>query len=124
MILADTSIWVDHFRSGNDRLRSLLDQFSIVLHPFIISELALGNFRNRDGVIGHLKNLPAAPRAGDEEVLYFIEQNRLMGRGISYVDAHLLASAALAEGVRIWTLDRRLADAARALGLSAETGEM
>lgn len=119
MILADTSVWIDHFRAGNVRLGKLLEGFGIVLHPFIIGELALGNLKNRKVVLAHLENLPSSPLASDREVRFFIDRNCLMGQGIGYVDAHLLASAALSEGALIWTFDRRLAEVAGTLGLSA-----
>lgn len=94
-ILVDTSVWIDHLRKGNDRLASLLQGFAVFVHPLVIGELACGNLRNRKNILQMLKRLPGAKMASDSEVLYFIEKNRLSGRGIAYVDAHLLAAAAL-----------------------------
>ena len=117
MILVDTSVWVDHLRSGNARLASLLEDTQVTTHPFVIGELACGNLANRAGILSLLQKLPQVPAATDTEVLYFIEQQQLMGRGIGYVDAHLLAATALAGRSGLWTLDRRLAALAGALGL-------
>lgn len=118
MILADTSVWIDHFRNGNDRLHVLLDQHSILVHPFVIGELALGNLHRRETLLRLLRNLPQGDIASHDEVLYFIESNRLMGRGIGFIDAHLLASVALSGAARIWTFDRRLQAVARGFGLA------
>jgi predicted nucleic acid-binding protein len=118
MILVDTSIWIDHFRSGKTGLRELLDDAGVLAHPFVIGELACGNLRARAEVLGLLQQLPQAPQASQQEVLVFIEQNTLMGRGIGFVDAHLLAATALAEDARLWTRDRRLQRVAEDLNLS------
>lgn len=108
MILVDTSVWIDHLRSGDEALVALLNESRVLMHPFVLGELACGNLRNRDEVLGLLKDLPRATVASDEEVLFFIERHALMGRGIGYVDAHLLAAVALAGVARLWTRDRRL----------------
>ena len=92
MILADTSVWIDHLRLGEPGLVSLLNDMQVVAHPKVIGEVACGNLRNRDEVLDLLGALPAIPAATDEEVLFFIEQRQVMGRGIGYVDAHLLAA--------------------------------
>ena len=118
MILVDTSIWIDHLRAADEALISLLDESHVLAHTMVISELALGNLHNRKEVLGLLDRLPKAPVATDDEVLLFIERRRLMGRGIGYVDAHLLAAAALAESGLLWTNDRRLLGVAGELGLS------
>ena len=117
-VLADTSVWIDHFRSDNDQLAELLTAFSVVTHPFVVGELACGNLRNRAPVVEHLHRLPGTTVASDIEVLAFIENNRLMGRGIGYVDAHLLAAAALMDSALILTRDRRLKRLAAELGLA------
>lgn len=119
MILVDTSVWVDHLRHGNARLAALLDEVQVTTHPFVVGELACGNLGNRAEILFLLQNLPRAPAAADDEVLHFIDQRRLMGRGIGYIDAHLLAATALAGLDRLWTLDRRLATLADELGLKA-----
>lgn len=121
-ILADTSVWVDHFRSGNAELATALEQGDVIMHPFVIGELACGNLRNRGLMLELLQALPAAPAATAEEALAFIEGHHLMGRGIGYVDVHLLAATALAGDARLWTLDRRLGSVASALKLAARMG--
>lgn len=120
MILVDTSVWVDHLRRNDEGLVSALDRAQVLVHPFVVGELACGNLRNREEVLMALRRLPEATVARDQEVLHFIESRRLMGRGIGYVDAHLLASAALGGSVRLWTRDLRLAALARELGLGYE----
>lgn len=117
--LADTSIWLDHLRGTGTDLRDSLDTGGVFIHPFIIGELACGHMKNRSEVIGLLRQLPAVPYATDDEALRFIETHGLMAKGIGYVDAHLLASVALSTGVRLRTLDRRLASVASELGLAA-----
>jgi predicted nucleic acid-binding protein len=107
MVLVDTSVWVSHLREGNPRLVSLLNDGDVVCHPFIVGELACGNLRNRAEILSLLHSLPMADQAEHEEVLQFVESNDLMGRGLGYVDVHLLASAVLS-GVPIWTLDKKL----------------
>lgn len=121
LILADTSVWVDHLRAGNAALASLLDRGMIFTHPFVIGELSLGNLRDRALILDLLSDLPAVTTASDQEVLHFIEQNSLSGRGIGLVDAHLLASTQLTPGVSLWTRDKRLNAVATALGLAATT---
>jgi predicted nucleic acid-binding protein len=114
MILADTSVWVSHLRDGNAKLANLLDNGMVLCHPFIVGELACGNLKDRADILSFLKLLPMSIEVEHEEVLSFIEKNRLMGKGIGYVDAHLLASAVLT-GVPIWTFDQKLAKAADCL---------
>jgi hypothetical protein len=107
MVLADTSVWVDHWRRGNNGLAALLEEDRIVVHPMVIGELALGALRSRADVLGDLRELRTSTMAEHAEVLELVERRRLWGRGIGWVDAHLLASALL-DGVRLWTLDRNL----------------
>lgn len=111
MILVDTSVWIDHLRRGNADLAAALEHGLVVCHPFVIGELACGNFANRAEVLALLGKLPTVSVATDAEVLMLIERRRLMGRGLGYVDAHLLASAAIGS-VTLWTLDTRLAQLA------------
>lgn len=120
MILVDTSVWVDHLRKRDRRLSELLDAGQVLTHPFVIGELALGDLRQRDLIVDALRDLPRARVATDREVLHFIDRHALFGRGIGYVDAHLLAATRLAADARLWTRDRRLARAADRLGLAAE----
>ena len=108
MILVDTSVWVEHLRHGLPRLATLLQAGEVLIHPWVIGELACGNLRNRQQVLELLLGLPMATVASDTEVLLLIERELLMGRGIGYIDAHLLASARLSH-CRLWTQDRRLA---------------
>jgi predicted nucleic acid-binding protein len=119
VILVDTSVWIDHLRSGEPRLAEILEVGSVKMHPFVLGELACGNLRNRREVLRYLVNLPSAAVATDAEALDFIERRRLMGWGIGYVDVHLLASAALdGDGTRLWTRDKNLDLAGRELDLA------
>jgi len=118
MILVDTSVWIDHLRKGNAQLNSLLLNTAVLVHPFVIGELACGSLKNRSRVLNLLGDLPASKVADDQEVLFFIEHNDLMGRGIGYIDAHLLASVSLSDSARLWTVDRKLNDVAIRLGLA------
>jgi predicted nucleic acid-binding protein len=115
-MLVDTSVWVDHLRRGNATLVALLEQTQVWTHAFVVGELACGNLPRRDKLLGALTTLPHAPIAGHDEVLAFLESHRLMGRGLGWVDIHLLASARLAK-LSFWTLDKRLAAVATALQL-------
>jgi hypothetical protein len=118
VILVDTSVWVDHFRDGDAPLAALLDRGQVLGHPVIAGEIALGNLRQRDVIVGALRELPQAIVASPEEILHFIEHQALFGRGIGYVDVHLLAAAQLTSGALLWTRDRRLHAAAAALGVA------
>jgi predicted nucleic acid-binding protein len=117
MILADTSVWIDHLRWPNSTLADALAADEIVIHPFVIGELACGNLHNRRELLALWANLPFVPSATDEEVLRFIDRQKLMGIGLGYVDVHLLASTALAGTAKLWTKDRQLATAAAKLNL-------
>jgi len=118
VILVDTSIWVDHLRSGNARLAAELDGGRVLMHPFVIGELACGTLRNRREVLALLGSLPSVPTATQLEALDFLHDRALMGRGIGFIDVHLLASAALATPARLWTRDQRLAAIAAELALA------
>jgi predicted nucleic acid-binding protein len=118
LILVDTSVWVDHLRANDETLAELLHSQAVLAHPFVIGELALGNMRRRETVLAALADLPQSGVATDAEVLTFIDRHALFGRGIGYVDAHLLAAARLTAGARLWTRDRRLQEVARDLGLA------
>ena len=117
MILVDTPVWIDHLRSGEPRLVALLERGQVLMHPFVVGELACGNLRRREEVLRYLGELPRVPVASEDEALGFIEAHRLMGRGIGWIDVHLLAAVALSPGARLWTRDRRLDGVARALGV-------
>jgi predicted nucleic acid-binding protein len=118
VILVDTSVWVGHLRGGDRVLAGLLDAGRVLTHPFVIGELALGNLRHRTRLLDALSDLPHAGVATASEVLHFIARHALFGRGIGYVDAHLLAGTRLAAGAQLWTNDRRLHGAATDLGLA------
>jgi predicted nucleic acid-binding protein len=115
-MLVDTSVWVDHLRRGNATLVVLLEQTQVWTHAFVVGELACGNLAQRNKLLSALTALPHAPLAGHDEVLAFLESHRLMGRGLGWVDIHLLASARLAK-LPFWTLDKRLAAVATDLQL-------
>ena len=119
MILVDTSIWIDHLRRGNAALTRLLGTGQVLAHPFVTGEIALGNLRQREAILGALSDLPQANIANDDEVLRFIDQHSLYGLGIGYIDAHLLAAVRLTPTTTLWTNDKRLAHAADQLGLTA-----
>lgn len=119
MILVDSTIWVDHLRHGDPLLVKYLEAALIYTHPFIIGEIALGSLRNRDKVLSALCDLPMAKQATDHEVQTFIEQQPLYSLGIGYIDAHLLASARLTPGMRLWTRDKRLNNVALRLDIAA-----
>ena len=105
MVLVDTSVWIDYLRSEEPHLVYLLNENQVLVHPFVIGELALGNLRNREEPLSLLGGLPVTPVATGEEVLFFVERHRLMEHGICYVDAHLLAAATLAG--HLPSMDRR-----------------
>ena len=115
MILVDTSVWVDHLRSGDAQLVDLLERSAVVIHPFVVGEIACGSLASRALTLELLQQLPMAVIAESNEVLAYIERHNLHGKGIGYVDVHLLASAAIG-GTRLWTRDRRLRAVARELG--------
>jgi predicted nucleic acid-binding protein len=117
VILADTSVWIEHFRKGNNRLRSLLYDEQVLCHPFVVGELACGMLRNRGEILSTLRALPEARVAENDEVLHLLEARRLYGRGLGWVDANLLASALLT-GCALWTLDKPLSKAAAALRIT------
>jgi len=118
MILVDTSICIDHLRSGDDELVTLLNSAQVLSHPFVVGELACGNLRSRDEVLALIGDLPQVTVATDTEVLYFIEQHGLMGRSIGYIAAHILAAVSLTSPARLWTRDKRLDAVAVNLGLA------
>jgi predicted nucleic acid-binding protein len=109
VILIDTSIWIDHLRAGSGGLAKLLDAGRVLMHPFVIGELALSQIRQREIILGALSNLPRAELATDAEVLGFINREALFGRGLRYVHAHLLASVRLTPGAALWTTDAKFA---------------
>jgi predicted nucleic acid-binding protein len=118
VIVVDTSVWIDHLHRAEQGLVRVLENDLVATHPMVIGELALGSLRNRRQVIGLLSALPHVTTATHDECLHLVEAHRLHGRGLSLVDAHLLASARLTPGARIWTRDKRLATVATELSLA------
>lgn len=118
MILVDTSVWIDHLRRGDRRLATLLDEEQVCCHPFVIGELACGNLHNRDEILGLLGALPRAEPADEPDVHHLVDARRLWGRGLGWVDMHLLAASLLA-GCTLWTRDKTLATAANDLAIAA-----
>jgi predicted nucleic acid-binding protein len=119
LILADTSVWIDHLRSGNKDMRKHLDQGQIVIHPFIIAELALGSLKERTKTLALLDLLPQARVARLNELRLTIEARRLYNLGIGLTDAHLIASVLIDSPTLLWTRDKRLRQAAENLGIHA-----
>jgi predicted nucleic acid-binding protein len=116
MVLVDTSVWVSHLRNGDVGLDRLLNDGKVVSHPFIIGELACGNLKNRHEILLYLQSLPMAILAEDGEVLKFIENHQLMGKGLGYVDVHLIAAAVLTD-IPLWTFDKTLDKVTRKIGI-------
>lgn len=116
MILVDTSVWVDHFRRASAELSTLLAARVVLVHPFIVGELACGHLPQRDAVFAALARLPLAPVVAHHEVLAYVERHRLMAHGIGWIDMHLLASATVAGRVSLWSRDKRL------MAVAAERG--
>lgn len=123
MILVDTSVWIDHLAEGEPRLAHLLNDESVLMHPFVVGELALGSLGRRETVMDALSLLPQVVRASHNEVMHFLQAERLFGKGIGYVDLHLLASTRLTPGATLWTKDKRLRSLASELSLFAEPSQ-
>lgn len=121
MILVDTSVWIDHLARGDSELQSLLEEGEVLMHPYIVAEISLGSLNQRDETVGALQALPEIPLVRHVEVMAFLNNERLFGVGIGYVDLHLLAATRLAVGTSLWTRDRRLLQAALKLNLAAFT---
>ena len=108
VILVDTSIWVDHLRRGDVGLTEALHANEVAIHDFVIGELACGHLKARGRILALLARLPRVAAATESETLYFLEHRRLFGRGLGYIDVHLLAAASLRSDTRLWTRDRKL----------------
>ena len=117
MILIDSSVWIDHFRLAEPEIARLAEEETILMHPLVFGELAMGNFARRSTVLNWLEDFIPAVQAGHDEVLDLIEAAKLHGKGLGFVDAHLLASARLMMNAPLWTRDKRLLFAAGALGI-------
>ncbi|HFB66925.1 MAG TPA: type II toxin-antitoxin system VapC family toxin [Aeromonadales bacterium] len=107
-VLVDTSVWIDFLRAGDRQLSGLLTSFTVCMHPMVLGELACGNLKNREHLLELWKKLPSVVEASHNEVLYFLEQNKLSGKGIGFIDLHLLASTALTDATLLWTRDKQL----------------
>jgi predicted nucleic acid-binding protein len=116
-MLVDTSVWVGHFRHGDRELATLLERRQVECHPLIIGELACGNLSARAEILMLLRKLPETPIIEDDEALAFVDAHKLAGKGLGWIDIHLLASAQLGN-TKLWSRDRRLAAQARRLGIA------
>ena len=121
MILLDTSVWIDHLRQNDVQVATILQSGRALTHPFVIGELACGTLKSRARILGLLSTLPQARVAQEHEVLFYIDRHKLMGQGIGYIDAHLLAATALTIGAKLWSRDKRLDTLARRLELAHVT---
>jgi predicted nucleic acid-binding protein len=119
LILADTSVWIDHFRSGNKELQKALNLGQVVIHPWIVAELALGSLRDRTGTLAMLDLLPQVRVAQMSELRLMIEARRLFSLGIGLTDAHLIAAVFLNPPTLLWTKDKRLRSLAEGLSIHA-----
>ena len=117
MVLVDTSVWVSHLRNGDVGLEKLLNDGEVVCHPFIVGELACGNLKNRHEILIYLQSLPMTTLAEEGEVLKFIENHQLMGKGLGYIDVHLITAAVLTD-VPLWTLDETLGKITKKIGIN------
>lgn len=122
MILVDTSVWIDHFRAKELALVDLLMTQRVLVHPFVIGELALGALKPSSTIINLLRDMPQALSASHDEAMRFISARGLAGSGIGYVDAHLLASTKLSQADALWTRDQRLVRAAERMGVAVTPG--
>jgi hypothetical protein len=122
--LVDTSVWIDHLRAGNAALSKLLDIGSVLAHPFVVGELALGVLPRREEILASLDDLPTANCASDEEVRRFVRDHALFGRGVGYVDVHLLAAVRLTPETELWTHDERLRAIAEQFGWAFTPSEI
>ena len=117
MVVVDTSVWVSHLRVGKPGLASLLEDAEVVCHPYVVGELACGNLKNRKDILSLLEALPVTPAITQDEFMHFLQAQKLAGKGLGFVDVHLLASACLSR-MPIWTQDSKLRNCARELKLS------
>jgi predicted nucleic acid-binding protein len=119
VILVDTSVWVDHLRAGDALLQALLDKEQVLSHPFVIGELGLGSIPQRATTLRQLNRLPVSLVAHHDDVMLLVDQQRLYGSGLSYVDVHLLAATRLTPDATLWSRDKNLSAAAKRLSLAA-----
>jgi predicted nucleic acid-binding protein len=116
MVLVDTSVWIDHFNKIDSRLIELLENDVVVMHQYVSGELACGNIKNRDEILGLLSTLPEATKVTHDEILHFIDKHRLFGKGLGYIDVHLLASCVI-DDVDLYTRDKQLSKVAKWLNV-------
>jgi predicted nucleic acid-binding protein len=116
MVLVDTSVWIDHFHKTNIRLTGLLEESFVLIHPYIVGELACGNIKNREEILKLLQSLPQIKVTNHNEIIYFIEKNKLYGKGLGYIDIHLLASCII-DNAKLYTRDKKLINIAKELKL-------
>ena len=121
IVLADTSVWTDHIRNGDAQMQVLADGERLLMHPYVIAELRMGNLKRRKTFLSGLHEMDMAVRASDEEVAALVENHGLFGSGIGWIDVHLLTSVLLMDEVRLWTRDRRLNAAAQRLGVAFQS---
>lgn len=119
MILVDTSVWIDHLAQGDADLQALLEEGQVLTHPYVIGEIALGSLPRRQETVGALQALPAITTASTDEAMAFLQNEKLFGMGIGYVDLHLLAAVRLEPEALLWTRDKRLHRVAAQLNLAA-----
>ena len=117
MVLVDTSVWIDHFRRGNNQLVKLLNRGDVFCHEMIIGEIACGTFKNRSEILSRLKLLPHSMHVRHEEILLFIEQNQIIGHGLGYIDVTLLVSSILTS-IPIWSLDKKMSQFSKSLRIN------
>ena len=122
MILADTSIWIDHLRGGDAVMTEQLERGSIAMHPFVLGEIALGSLKSRAELLQLLEAMPRTLVASDAEVMHMLDERALFERGLGWVDVHLLAATLLTPGLRLWTRDQRLHAVAEEIGLASSPG--
>lgn len=120
MILADTSIWIDYLRQGEPLLTEQLSHNQVLMHGMVLGELAIGNFKNRQLLLKRWRALPFIQTATDAQVLHFLETYQLMGKGVGWIDLHLLTAVSLTGNVQLWTRDKRLKTVAKTLNLVAQ----
>ena len=120
MILADSSVWIEHLRQSTPTISNLAKGQRLLCHPLVIGEIALGSLKDRRTILHELRQLPVGTEASNDEVMALIESRRLYARGIGFIDAHLLASALLTDGTKLWSFDRRLSATASELNCAAD----
>ncbi|MCH8506143.1 MAG: type II toxin-antitoxin system VapC family toxin [Ectothiorhodospiraceae bacterium] len=119
LIMVDTSIWVDFFRGGDADLEKCLQEELVLMHPMVVGELSLGYLRNRTAILKFLGDLSSISPASHEQVMAFVETHQLVGRGIGWVDAHLLTAVSCSDETQLWTRDKRLRNLAQSLNLAS-----